>query len=62
MSSIMSRRSSSCLVRTLIVLLLQQLSLQAIVVFGPLEELGEVPEEEEGWSSWWILLSLELLK
>ena len=55
-----SRISSSCLLSTLIVLFLQQISLHAIPTFGPLEELEEALEDD--WYNWWISWSLELLE
>ena len=56
------KRSSSCLERTLIVLFLQQLSLQARVSSGPLEELEETLEDsEDDLYNWCFSSSLELL-
>ena len=61
--SMRSRISFSCLLRTLIVLFLQQLSLHAIPTSGPLEELEEALEgSEDNWYIWWISWSLELLE
>ena len=57
-----SKRSSSCLERTLIVLFLQQLSLQAKGSSGPLEELEETLEvSEDDLYNWCFSSSLELL-
>ena len=56
-----SKKSSSCLERTLIVLCLQQLSLQARVSSGPLEELEETLEvSEDDLYNWYFSSSLEL--
>ena len=61
--SMRSRISSSCLLRTLIDLFLQQLSLHVIPTFGPLEELEQVLEgSEDDWYNWWISWLLELLE
>ena len=60
--SMRSKRSSSYLERTLIVLFLQQLSLYAIGSSGPLEELEETLEgSEDDLYNWWFSCSLELL-
>ena len=63
--SMRSKRSSSYLERTLIVLFLQQLSLQAIGSSGPLEELEELEETLEGSEddlyNWCFSSSLELV-
>ena len=62
-NSMRSRINSSCLLRTLIVLFLQQLSLHAMPMFGPLEELEDALEgSEDDWYIWWISWSLELLE
>ena len=50
--SMRSKISSSCLLRTLIVLFLQQLSLHAIPASGPLEELEEALEGSK--DDWYI--------
>ena len=49
--SIRSMRSSSCELRTLIVLFLQQLSLHGIPISGLLEVLEETLEEDD-WFNW----------
>ena len=60
--SMRSKRSSSCLERTLIVLFLQQLSLHGIGSSGPLEVLEVTLEgSEDNLYIWWISWSLESL-
>ena len=60
--SMRSKKSSSCLERTLIVLFLQQLSLHAMSSSGPLEELEETLEgSEDDLYNWCFSCSLELL-
>ena len=57
-----SRISSSYLLRAMIVLFLQQLSLHAMGGSGPLEVLEEALEgSEDDWYNWWIFWSLKLL-
>ena len=48
------------MLRTLIVLFLQQLFLHAIPISGPLEVLKEALEEDD-WFNWWISWSLAVL-
>ena len=58
-----SRISSSYLLRALIVLFPQQLSLHAMGGSGPLEVLEEALEgSEDDRYNWWISWSLELLR